>query len=98
MRIRLERSGREFDADDLEYVLDAAERAGIDLPHSCRDGICGTCKARLRSGSVDQGRHAPDALSDDEQRDGWFLMCCSVAESDLVVCEPVEGDAASRKR
>lgn len=97
MRIRLERSGAEFEADDLEYVLDAAERAGLTLPHSCRDGICGTCKARLLSGSVDQGSHSGSALTEAERDQGWFLMCCSVAETDLLVVEPVEGSAASRQ-
>lgn len=96
MKILLERSGRMFDADDLEMVLDAAERAGIDLPHSCREGICGTCKALLRSGVIDQGPHSEAALTTSEQAQGYFLMCCSLAESDLVIIEPSEGDAASR--
>lgn len=90
MLIRLENSGREFEAAELEFVLDAAERAGVNLPYSCRDGICGTCKARLSSGAVDHGFYSPDALSEAEREQGYFLMCCSIAQTDLLVNAPVE--------
>ena len=90
MLIRLENSGREFEAADLEYVLDAAERAGVNLPYSCRDGICGTCKARLSAGLVDHGSYAASALSEQEREQGYFLMCCSTAQTDLLVDAPVE--------
>ena len=90
MLIRLENSGREFEAAELEFVLDAAERAGVNLPYSCRDGICGTCKARLSSGSVDHGFYAASALTEQEREQGYFLMCCSIAQTDLLVDAPVE--------
>ena len=90
MLIRLENSGREFESAELEYVLDAAERAGVNLPYSCRDGICGTCKGRLSSGRVDHGSYAATALSEQEREQGYFLMCCSIAETDLLVDAPVE--------
>jgi CDP-4-dehydro-6-deoxyglucose reductase len=91
VRIRLQNLDREFDSADLEFVLDAAERAGLDLPHSCRDGICGTCKARLRSGTVDHGSYSDSALTEAEREQGYFLMCCSIAETDLVIDAPHEG-------
>ena len=90
MLIRLENSGREFETAELEFVLDAAERAGLNLPYSCRDGICGTCKARLSSGNVDHGYYAVSALSEQEREQGYFLMCCSIAQTDLLVDAPVE--------
>lgn len=90
MLIRLENSGRSFEAGNGEPILDAAERAGINLPYSCRDGICGTCKARLCNGAVEHGFYASTALTEEEREQGYFLMCCSTAETDLLVDAPVE--------
>lgn len=90
MRIRLENSGRSFEAASDQVILDAGEEAGLPLPYSCRDGICGTCKARLCSGSVEHGLYASAALSEQEREQGYFLMCCSTARTDLVIDVPFE--------
>ena len=37
---------------EAETVLDAALRAGLDLPYSCRGGMCSTCRARVTDGTV----------------------------------------------
>src|SRR5436305_15162328 len=44
-----------FPAESGETVLDAAERAGYSLPYSCRKGVCSTCEAGLRAGTVEIG-------------------------------------------
>ncbi len=65
-----------------EPVLDAALRAGLDLPYSCRDGVCGTCRARLTSGQV----HQPMAdLSPAEVDAGYVLTCQARPRSEDVV-------------
>jgi ferredoxin len=51
-RITLEGQGWEFEADDTTPLLLAAERAGIRLPSSCRNGTCRTCICLMRSGGV----------------------------------------------
>lgn len=56
-----------------EVILDAAERAGLDLPFSCRAGVCSTCRARLVSGSADMEHNV--ALEDWEVEAGYILCC-----------------------
>ena len=51
-------NGRSFRAGTGEVLLDAALRNGIDLPHDCRAGHCGTCCVRLVSGEVAGGQGA----------------------------------------
>jgi len=54
-------------------VLDAAERAGLDLPFSCRSGICATCRARITNGAAVMTHNI--ALEPWET-DAGFLLCC----------------------
>jgi ring-1,2-phenylacetyl-CoA epoxidase subunit PaaE len=56
-----------------EPVLEAAERAGLDLPFSCRAGVCSTCRARLVSGSATMEHNV--ALEDWEVEAGYILCC-----------------------
>jgi ferredoxin len=82
--IVLEPSGAAFDAAPDETLLSAAERAGVALPSSCRNGTCRTCLCRVVDG---QARHIIEwpGLSADEKREGWVLPCVAVAESALVL-------------
>ena len=66
-----------------QTVLAAAEAAGIALPNSCCSGVCTTCAARLRSGTV----HQPDAMGvkAELQQEGYALLCVSFPRSDLEV-------------
>ncbi|MFJ6934688.1 2Fe-2S iron-sulfur cluster-binding protein [Streptomyces sp. NPDC101132] len=55
-----------------ETILDAGLRAGLDLPYSCREGICGTCRARRTGGEV---RLDDCDLTDTEIAAGYVLTC-----------------------
>src|SRR3984957_7889813 len=54
-------------------VLEAAERAGLDLPFSCRSGICATCRARITDGAAVMTHNI--ALEPWETAAG-FVLCC----------------------
>ncbi len=60
-------------------LLQTARIAGLRAPSSCETGSCGTCMARIVSGSARMLNN--DALDDDEVADGWVLTCQSLPTS-----------------
>lgn len=83
--VTLQSSGKRFEVAPGESVLDAARRAGLALPYSCRAGVCGSCKATLVSGQCTYPRNPPSALSASERLHRKILLCQAVPASDLVV-------------
>ena len=83
--ITLQATGHRFAAQPGETVLEAAQRAGIALPYSCRSGVCGSCKAILLDGRVDYPRHPPLALDVGERAHHAVLLCQAVPASDLTI-------------
>jgi CDP-4-dehydro-6-deoxyglucose reductase len=94
MRVSLTKSHRSFSVRPGESLLDGALAAGLNLPHGCKSGNCGACRARLRSGRIDYPRGAPLGLSAAEVADGYVLMCQARAAGDLEL-EPIEIHAAA---
>ncbi len=78
-------SQHQFAANADQSVLEAAMAAGIVLPYSCRSGACSTCKAKVISGSVQDGSIPTSVLSDEEIEAGYKLLCQTHATSDLVI-------------
>ena len=56
-------------------LVDAALKAGADLPYACKAGVCCTCRARLIEGEVRMD--ANYTLEDDEVARGFRLTCQS---------------------
>lgn len=56
-----------------QTLVDTLLDAGIDAPHSCREGRCGSCVATVVVGEVDMA--AGDILEADDLRDGLILAC-----------------------
>jgi ferredoxin-nitrite reductase len=75
-------SWRESSCIESEHVLDAAEKAGIEIESSCRAGTCGTCTAKVLKGEVTYDSDY-DALSGLEP--GEILTCCAKPVSSIVV-------------
>jgi len=72
-----------FPCEPSESVLDAAQRAGFEIPFSCRKGVCGTCKGRLVSGET--RAYSGDALGPADKAAGMVLFCNTRPRSDLVI-------------
>lgn len=79
---RLLPSGRSFAAPAGETLLAAAERAGLPVPSSCRNGTCRTCLKPLRAGSVHYRMPWPGLLPE-ERTGGWVLPCVAYPLSDV---------------
>jgi ring-1,2-phenylacetyl-CoA epoxidase subunit PaaE len=65
-----------------ESILDAALRAGVNLPYACKGGVCSTCKAKVTEGEVAMAVNY--ALEQDEVDSGYVLTCQSRPKSEKV--------------
>ena len=81
--VHVEPNGVKFDVNSDETILDAAMRQDVPLAYSCRDGLCGACKARLIEGKVSYTGERPEAISEAEVDEGLALLCQAHADSDL---------------
>lgn len=72
-----------FTVDCGENILAAAKRQNLNLPHSCQNGICGQCKAKIVSGKAVLGEHSEQALTAEEAAQGQILMCCAIPDTDI---------------
>lgn len=80
----------EFPCEPGEYVLEAADRAGYELPSSCRNGGCLTCTGRLIEGECEMADQY--VLEDEHIEDGFRLLCCTSVTTDAVFRSHQEGE------
>lgn len=66
-----------------ETILDAAQKAGADLPFACKGGVCCTCKAKILEGSARMDVNY--ALEKDEVEAGYILTCQAHPTSEKLV-------------
>lgn len=82
-RIEFAKSGRVIECGPDTTILSAAKAVGLRLPSSCTRGLCGTCKSRILSGSLDMKHEG--GIRQREIDSGLALLCCSKPTSDMVI-------------
>ncbi len=83
--VRFEPVGVEMEVEEGEWLLDAAFRQGIAVPHGCREGQCSSCKCLLVEGDVEVEDYSTFALADYERDTGHILLCRGYAFSDVTI-------------
>jgi ring-1,2-phenylacetyl-CoA epoxidase subunit PaaE len=76
---------REVPVAEGEAILDAALRAGVDLPFACKGGMCSTCRARLVEGTAQM--EVNYSLEPWELKKGFILTCQARPTTDKVVVD-----------
>jgi CDP-4-dehydro-6-deoxyglucose reductase len=85
VRVSLPKLQRSFEVEPGRSLLDAALGAGLNLPHSCKGGNCGSCRARLLEGDVYYPNGVPLGLSESEAAEGFVLLCQARARGDVSI-------------
>jgi CDP-4-dehydro-6-deoxyglucose reductase/terephthalate 1,2-dioxygenase reductase component len=96
--IRIEGTDVAFACERGQSVLDAALRAGVELPYSCRKGTCGSCAGAVAKGAV-AGLNS-GAVRNETCLPEQVLFCLCEAQEDLTI-RPASWkrtDPAARKR
>ncbi|VAX12077.1 2-polyprenylphenol hydroxylase and related flavodoxin oxidoreductases / CDP-6-deoxy-delta-3,4-glucoseen reductase-like [hydrothermal vent metagenome] len=83
--VKVEPSGHVFSVDEGESILDAGLRQGVNLPYGCRDGACGACLGKLKTGQVTYPGGRPIALSEEDEEQNMAVFCQAHAQSDLII-------------
>ncbi|WP_406109152.1 PDR/VanB family oxidoreductase [Streptomyces sp. NBC_01003] len=82
--VRLASTGAEYHVPEEQSILDVLLAHGVDAPHSCGQGICGSCIVRVLAGEAD---HRDDVLTEEERAEGQFTLCSSRSKSPILELE-----------
>ena len=80
--IEIDQVETSFNCKSDQTVLEAAADANLELPSSCLVGMCCTCAAFLKEGSVDMDAMG---LKSELQDEGYVLLCQAYPKSDLKI-------------
>ena len=95
--LTIEPGGHFVAVRDGETLLEAALRAGLSLPRSCRNGTCRACLCRLIDGEIAYRVEWP-GLTAEEKAEGLILPCVALPRSDVTVDQPDAREAAPDPR
>lgn len=76
---------RDVPVADGEAILDAALRAGVDLPYACKGGMCATCRAKVVAGAATM--EVNYSLEAWELEAGFVLTCQARPDTDRIVVD-----------
>jgi ferredoxin-NADP reductase len=83
--VELARSKREITVPPGKSILHCIRDAGIQVPHSCEEGVCGACETRVISGIPD---HRDSILTESERKENATMMiCCSGSKTPRLVLD-----------
>jgi ferredoxin-NADP reductase len=83
--LELARSGKTILVPPGRTILELVREAGIEVPSSCEQGVCGACETKIISGQAD---HRDAILTEAERHENQTLMiCCSGARSERLVLD-----------
>lgn len=83
--VEIASSGQRYTVPPEKSIFEVLDAAGIDIPISCEQGVCGTCLTRVLQGEPD---HRDSFLTDDEhRRNDQMTVCCSRSKSPLLVLD-----------
>ena len=82
-KVTFQRRDVTIECAEDEYILEAAEDAGMRLPYDCRSGTCTTCIQKCLEGEIDQDMAF--AIGDEELEQGLRLICIGSPLSDVVL-------------
>ena len=83
LRVLLDGKFHEVPMGSADNVLDAALNAGLDLPYSCKGGVCSTCRCKVMEGAVSMDKNF--ALDAGETAQGYVLSCQAKATTPALV-------------
>jgi CDP-4-dehydro-6-deoxyglucose reductase/terephthalate 1,2-dioxygenase reductase component len=94
-QVQMAGSNVSFACEPDAFILDAALKAGIQIPYACRKGACGNCAARIESGQVERWVIHPETSAAGED-----LLCQCRPQSDVVIrpAEWHQGQPSESKR
>jgi ferredoxin len=95
--LTIEPAGHFVAVQDGETLLEAALRASLSLPRSCRNGTCRACMCRLVDGRIAYRVEWP-GLTAEEKAEGWILPCVALARSDVTIEQPDAREAQPDSR
>lgn len=84
-KVKVDSTDIEFDCAEGQSILEAAKASGFELPYSCRNGICGSCKGIIQEGTYLSDSDASGVLTKQELVEGGALFCQATPTSDVKV-------------